>query len=381
MYSQVLIFLRWVRYIVVHVVWARPHVFLSMDETQLATVKNRGVGMICGRKRKRTDDRRAPRDPVDKHNTKVTYIAAVSDSSCLQPLLPQVILPRYTQHARPPAHMLHSYSEFGYPFEFWHGTAGATTPGVIQSWLTRLRSVVSSFNESAWIVLAMDCHTNHLSVQTVAHVRRLGMLPLFVPAKLTWLLQVLDVYGFGPIKKDMRLEELRTRESSASGVVVRSQRMRFAASSIRRTIINRDWAAAFNKLGYGNSHRPAASQLQQYLPEGDIEPALPTLEQFSELISRPAHTTVTQRLYRMCMRAALDLANAPVDADPPAGANVRLPLSADATPATTTADYRLQDPDRILARFLNDLDEEAPVLSERRPARNVFLDKHGRPVL
>ena len=365
---------------VVHVVWNRVHVFVSMDETQLATVKHRGVGMISGRKRKRTDQRRAPRDPVDKHNTKVTYIAVVSDSSGLQPLLPQVILPRYTQHVRPPAHVLHTYAGFGYPLEFWHGTAGATTPGIIQSWLTRLRSVISSFNDSAWIVLALDCHTNHLCVQTMAHIRRLGILPLFVPAKLTWLLQVLDVYGFGPIKKDMRLDELRARESSAGGVVARPQRMRFAASSIRRTIINRDWSAAFNKLGYGNDHRPAASQLQQYLPDGEIEPALPTLAQFADLISRPAHTEVTQRLHRMCIRAALDLVHAPLTSRPPVGAPVHLPVSASATPARASADFQHQDPDQVLRRFLDDLDEDPPTLSEDRPARNIFVDRNGRQV-
>ena len=365
---------------VVHVLWNRAHVIVSMDETQLATVKINGVGMISGRSRKRTDRRRAPRDPVDKHNTKVTYIAAVSDSSCLQPVLPQVILPRYTRSERPPAHVLDTYADFGYPFEFWHGTAGVTTPGVIQTWLTRLRSVISSFNDSTWIVLAMDCHTNHLCIQTMAHIRRLGILPLFVPAKLTWLLQILDVYAFGLIKKDMRLEELRTREVSASGIVARPQRMRFAVSSIRRTIINRDWSAAFNKLGYGNSDRPVASQLQQYLPEGDIDPVLPTLAQFADLIGRPEHTEITQRLYRMCMRAALDAGNAPLTASPPAGSFVPLPFNANATMATATSDFVHQEPDHVLRRFLDDIDEEPPSLTEQRLARNVFVDRRGRQV-
>ena len=74
-----MVFLKWVRFIVVHVVWERQHVFVNMDETQLASVNHQGVGMIGGRKRKRADRRRAPRDPQDRHHTKVTYIAALSD--------------------------------------------------------------------------------------------------------------------------------------------------------------------------------------------------------------------------------------------------------------------------------------------------------------
>ena len=122
MFLEVTVFLRWVRFLVVHVVWHRQHVIVSMDEMQLASVNYQGVGMIGGRKRKRGDHRRAPRDPQDRHHTKVTYIAALSDSPSLQPLLPQVILPRYTQHAVPPVALLHAYAEMGHPFEFWHGT-------------------------------------------------------------------------------------------------------------------------------------------------------------------------------------------------------------------------------------------------------------------
>ena len=380
MYSQVLVFLRWVRYIVVHAVWDRQHVIVNMDETQLASVKHQGFGMISGRKRKRTDARRAPRDPVDRHHTKVTYIAAVSDSSELQPLLPQIILPRYTQHARPPPGLLHFYADRGHPFEFWHGTGGATTPGIVSCWMTRLRSVISSFNDLAWIVLVLDCDTNHLSVSTMAHMRRLGIIPVFIPAKLTWLLQLLDVYVFGVIKKDMRLEELKRREASDGGAVASRERMKFATSSIRRAVINRDWSAAFNKLGYGSSHHPSGFHLQEYIPRSDIEPALPTLVEFADLISRPPHTEITQRLHRMCMRAVLDLASSPIDARPAAGANIPLPHSASATPATSRVDYEHQDAEDVLRRFLEDQEQEPPALSGMRPARNLFIDKHGRQV-
>lgn len=377
-YVKVLVFLRWARFLVVHVAWNRQHVFVNMDETQLASVKNQGTGMISRRKQKRADRRRAPRDAEDRHHTKVTYMAAVSDSPELQPLLPQVILPRYTQHACPPPAMLHTYADFGHPFEFWHGTAGATSPGIVQTWMTRLRSVISSFNDRAWIILTLDCDTNHLSVRTMAHLRRLGMIPLLVPAKLTWLLQLLDVFVFGLLKKDMRLEEVRSRESSTTGSLARRERMGFAASSIRRIIINRDWSAAFDKVGHGNSNRPSASHLQEYLPPGDIEPALPTLAQFADLISRPAHTEVTQRLHRMCMRAALDLVHAPLDAVPPAGADIILPGSASATPAPARADYEHQSADDVLRRFLHEQDVRPPSLSGGGPARNVFMNKHGR---
>ena len=174
------------------------------------------------------------------------------------------------------------------------------------------------------------------------------------------------------------MEEWRSRESSTTGSLARHERIGFAASAIRRIIINRDWSAAFEKLGSGNVNRPAARHLQEYLSPGDIEPALPTLAQFANLISRPAHTQVTQRLHRMCMSAALDLVDGPFEAIPQAGADIILPGSASATPAPARADYEHESADNVLRRFLHEQDVRPPSLSGGGPARNVFINKHGR---
>ena len=165
-----------------------------------------------------------------------------------------------------------------------------------------------------------------------------------------------------------------------TGSLATRQRIGFAASSIRRIIINRDWSTAFEKLGYGSLDRPAGSHLQEYLPLGDIDAALPTLAEFADLVSRPAHTEVTRRLHRMCIRAALDLVHQPLDAVPPPGADIILPGSAIATPAPARADYEHQSADDVLRRFLHEQDVRPPSLSGGGPARNVFINKHGRLV-
>jgi hypothetical protein len=316
-FDQVRIYLRWLRYVIEEVVWDRPHVILNVDETALATVRHTGIGMVSGRKRTRSGGKTRPRDQTDRFNAKTTYIGLISDSDELQPLLPQVVLPRYTQNARPPAHMLDMYASIGFPFEFWHGTKGSVTPHIVQSWATRVRSCVNSFNPSAWIVMIGDCCTSHLSVQTITHLRHLGIIIIMVPAKLTWLLQILDVKVFHPLKKDMRSEEARQRIASASGSIPGPMWMQISTSSIRTEVINRDWSAAFNKLGAGVDNRPSASALQAYLSPGDIMPALPSLEEFAELIGRPAHTDVTARIHRMIISATLRLRASSLATRPP----------------------------------------------------------------
>ncbi len=45
---EVLIFLKWVRYVVEEILWDRPHVIINADETSLTSVKHGGTGMVTG---------------------------------------------------------------------------------------------------------------------------------------------------------------------------------------------------------------------------------------------------------------------------------------------------------------------------------------------
>ena len=369
-----MIFLKWVRYVIEVVVWERPHVILNVDETSLSTVKHEGKGFISGRRRARRDARLRPRDAVDRYNTRTTYLAVVGDCPALQPLLPQVILPKFTQHETPPPAHLETYASLGYPFEFWHRSKGCATPRVFREWATRLRSVVRSFNDSAWIVLLLDCSTSHLCATTVAHLRRLGFIVVMIPAKLTWLLQILDAYVFGLVKRDMRLGEARHRVRAEDGRLQPLDRMRIATQSIRRHVINKDWSGFFNKLGAGSDDVPSATSLLEYCSGEPVPRALPTLAEFAELIGRPAHTSVTRRLHNMIIGATLNLQHAPPHAQPPAAAQVALPVSLAASEAVSRAQMAAADPHVTLNKFLMDADLPGPRrLHANMPARNLVL--------
>ena len=57
-----------------------------------------------------------------------------------------------------------------------------------------------------------------------------------------------------------------------------------------------------------------------------------------------------------------------------------LPGSASASPPQTRVDYEHRNAHDVLQRFLDDQDIEPPALSGDRPARNLFVNKHGRVV-
>ena len=118
-------------------------------------------------------------------------------------------------------------------FEFWHGTSGRVTPRLFRQYCTRLRQAVASFNAGAWIILIIDCSTCHLDLASVHHLRRRGILAIFVPAKLTWLMQLLDVFCFKALKSDFREAQARARSFHGGPKVFCARQVFLAVSWLR----------------------------------------------------------------------------------------------------------------------------------------------------
>ena len=68
-------------------------------------------------------------------------------------------------------------------------------------------------------------------------MRRLGVLVVFLPAKLTWLLQVLDVYAFGELKGRMRVAQTAVRVGTATGSVDAGSWVDVTAAAIRHCLL------------------------------------------------------------------------------------------------------------------------------------------------
>ena len=372
---QVLIYLRWLQYIVHMVVYDRPHVCISVDETALASVRHAGRGMACLVRRSRASPKTRPRDRTDRSFTNPTLIAVACDCAGLQPLLPQVILARYSKHARVPGTLQAHYRSCGFPFEFWHGSTGRVTPIIIRKWFTRLRQSVASYNPAAWIVLIIDCCTAHLDQRSVAHLRRLGILVVFVPASLTWLLQLLDVYAFGRVKGELRQEEARTRANSADGQIIPGQWIKLATTVIRREIINRDWSPCFARLGVGETCLDLSTPVAELLAGREIRPALPSRAEFSLLVSRPADSDVTRRLHASILGHTLSVQRLPVHSLPPHSATYDLPASApSAEHASRRRTYAAMDPRHVVDAFSDAASDQPMFLHPFQAARNYQLE-------
>lgn len=303
----------------------KTYVIVNMDETSVNELVQKGHGYV-GQGFRRVL-RRHQHHPVfrDRTNVKTTLMGVVCDQPHLQPHLPQVFLPKYTQNAEPPAHVRAMYASQGYPFQFWHRSGGSTTPAIFRMWATTLRAAVHSFNSDAWIVLVVDCHSSHLDLEAVQHLKRLGVVTVVIPAKLTWLLQPLDVYVYSDLKRTLRgllhhdtLDRPENAGHTGSWISP-------TASAAKRVLARTDWSEEFEKLGLGMRYGGVRSELEGYVGAEPVYPALPTLAEFATLTSR-IHTTLNTRLlYRELMLPAIRVRDLPGDTQPPRGAAHDIP--------------------------------------------------------
>jgi hypothetical protein len=264
-------------------------------------------------------------DVVDRSNTKTTLLATVCDSRDLQPHLPQVILPRYTQHAMPPGHILDACGATGDPLEYWHGTGGFATVALIKRWATRIRSVVHSFNPDAWILLIWDCSHVHLSLDVVRHMRRLGILIIPIPAKLTWLLQICDVCVFKELKTRIRMEKSSIRCRDPEGRLRVGAWISSCGAAIRDVLVQRCWEDAFDRMGLGASGDAITGRVRRAVDPAEVEPRLPSRADFATMINRANDTDALRTLHSLLVGHFMAVQAMPPGTLPPRGALRPLP--------------------------------------------------------
>lgn len=358
-FRKAIIYLRWIRWIMTEALTGRDYILVNMDETSVSKIVAQSSGFVpprevqkqCGMVRKRT----AP----DRHDVRTSLLGTVCNDPVLQPHLPQIFLPSYSKHVEPPAQVLEEYRRTRSPLEYWHHTNGWSSSKIIQRYLTRLRSIISSARPAAWVVIVLDCATSHLHGDVLRHCRRLGLLVLIIPAGLTFVFQVLDAYVFADLKKRIRQDIVRQMAASTGRQLDRLARIRCIAGATHEALVQVDCRDFFRGVGLADDFNSLRDDVMKIVGEQTIAPALPLLGEFAEMVGRAPHTYLTGVLHNLVMSGWLQLRTRPLDAPALPGAAVELP---ERTPAR---------------RRGRDLPEDRPVLwDDVRMARLRRIGRH-----
>ena len=326
------VYYRWVRWCFTEALAGRSVVFVNMDETTLSQVQSASQGFVPSAQVQRDHGMIRARRRPDRLDVRTCLLGTVCNDATVQPHLPQVILPAYTKHVRPPARALDAYRQTRSPLEYWHGTNGWTSQKLIRRWLTRLRAVVAAAKAMVWIVVIWDCASVHLHPTVLRHMRRLGMLVIFIPAGLTHLLQVLDVFIFADLKRRMRDHFLRRTYAEGNGYLESHHRIDAVGRAVHEALVQVRCEDFFQKVGLGAALVDMNEDIFNVIGTEPIAPALPNRAEFATLTGAASHTPRTAAMHSLSISGWLQLRARPVDAAPPIPAVVALPPRAPARP-------------------------------------------------
>ena len=260
----------------------------------------------------------------------LTLVALMAQDAQIQKLLPQIMIigakncsRRSFQHlvaSLPPRHFLVRQKSK------WINKAVLCY--LMRSLAWHLREYMP-LNE---IVLLLDCCPVHYTPEVLLAARDAGIHLVLVPARLTWLLQPLDVYGFAVFKRHLRAKMLRLRIERPASPPTTEEWVTAISQTITELLTNRDWRHAFDGTGYGDTLANLSSYIRIHLgptcPD-ELSGSFPTDDELALCFPRRTRNTHAE-LFRPPTPAPIPLPAPPPAALPP-------PVGAAAAPAVSPA--------------------------------------------
>jgi hypothetical protein len=114
----------------------------------------------------------------------------------------------------------------------------------------------------------LDEASQHISKRVLMHTRRLNVILVMIPGKLTWLLQPLDVSVFRVLNDRVKKALVTKKMLHPEGFVSTTDRMEALNESVHSTLVDTECSLAFNKVGALGDFSELRQTLKVYFPSG-----------------------------------------------------------------------------------------------------------------
>ena len=250
---------QWMRFNESRVPTGKKLLRISLDETCVSMAPETGTGLII------MSSAAEAMQYVSKHDarTNFTYVALVCDDEALQKSMPHFIVGSKSKMTNECYEKLCRENHAN--VHVWRTEHKAWN----NSWLLqRMLKVLSEqllHRTDLQPVLIMDVAPCHLHESVLREARSLGIWVMYVPAQLTFLLQVLDTHGFASFKNWLRKEYKRLQSVSVDGTVDRLLWLRVLQKAKADFFDSKSWAKGFQATG---ARRPCVcftKEIQKYV--------------------------------------------------------------------------------------------------------------------
>jgi len=275
------VFIRWIRHVCASLVGSAEVVVINMDETNLHNLKQwkRGVTDATG------EVQVSERAAKDAALPRTTLMASVCSDVALQRALPQIRLPRGRGGALPSRIVVGAYADAGPPQVTVHGTNGFVTVNTLRYYLRLLAQTVRRVRPNSVPVLVMDCCPVHLVDEVLNTARTLGVVVIFVPAKMTWMLQPLDTHVFAVLKAKLRAATFEAKATNRTLRLPHLALVRLHGTGIREVLVNNDWSDRVKRGGLTGDLDVLRPALQELLAGQSLDPRAPTVAELADVLS------------------------------------------------------------------------------------------------
>ena len=198
----------------------------------------------------------------------ITYVAFVCADATVQNDLPQILIGnRYRFTGRLLREVLPSKPPY---VHLWVEESGWMSHRLLRRVLALLADCLRAHLASRQVVLVLDCARSHIHADLVNVACRLGIWLVFVPSKLTWLLQPLDTHAFARFKLTLRRLFTAARMASAQGALEPAAWCRAIFLAIAAVFRDSDWHRPFARVGLTAGQASLSPHIAGYvLRDGD----------------------------------------------------------------------------------------------------------------
>ena len=220
-----------------------------------------------------------------------TFIGFVTHDHEIQPKLPQVILGNKHKLTLGLVAELAAVKPAG--FCIWREESSWTNRSIMCRILTLLCKCLAEYSVTHQIILVLDVASCHFHSSVLGYATRLGIRLVFVPAKLTFLLQPLDSHCFSRLKRKLKEKWLSLAAESDSGTVSHQAWLSAVFIVVPSVLCGVKWKPAFQANGLLGEQLISARVLEQvgWASPPVVPACIPSEEQLKSVFPKRAQVS------------------------------------------------------------------------------------------
>ena len=245
--SKVVSYLQWAKCCRDNLGGKKP-LFINMDETSISFHYGRQKGLVVSRHHL-PPDRTHNKETVKTEDAKahISFLAFFTHETDVQPKLPQIFIGNKHKFLLGLLKGLAPHTPHN--FLLWREESSWNNVALMRKAMCQLMKNLKDLVATHQVILVLDCARCHIHPTICTLATRLGIRLLYVPARLTWLLQPADTHGFGRLKHRLRKKWLDLCIQSSSGQVSHLDWLAALFEVTRKLLCEVQWRSAFESNG------------------------------------------------------------------------------------------------------------------------------------